>query len=513
MANTTNFGWETPDDTDLVKDGALAMRTLGNAIDTSLVDLKGGTTGQVLSKTSNTDMDFTWTSPNPGDITEVTVSSPITGGGSSGSVNIAIQDGTTAQKGAVQLEDSTSSTSTTKAATPNSVKTSYDLANAAIPKSLVDAKADLITATADNTPARLAVGSNGDTLVADSAATTGLRWQGNYAAGKNAIINGDFRINQRAFTSITTTAQYGFDRWALGNAGNFGTVTYTPQNFTLGTAPVAGYEGTTFARITTTGQTQTGVRTALRQPIESVRTLANSTVTVSFWAKAASGTPKIAINLEQQFGTGGSPSANVDNYLGQATLSTSWARYSVTGSIASISGKTIGTNNNDLLMLHLVVSAGSDFNSSTGSLGIQSNTFDLWGVQVEQGSTATAFQTATGTLQGELAACQRYFQVLATGNSKPLNVGFYNGASRVDTVIPFKVTMRTAPTASVASGTNYYQIERDGVADTFNDLTLGAVSTDFGQFYVLSNVSGTTGWAGAIYTNNASASITVSAEL
>lgn len=60
MATTTNFGWETPDDTDLVKDGALAMRTLGNAIDTSLVDLKGGTTGQVLSKNSNTDMDFTW---------------------------------------------------------------------------------------------------------------------------------------------------------------------------------------------------------------------------------------------------------------------------------------------------------------------------------------------------------------------------------------------------------------------------------------------------------------------
>ena len=60
MATTTNFGWETPDDTDLVKDGAAAMRTLGSAIDTSLVDLKGGTTGQVLSKASNTVMDFSW---------------------------------------------------------------------------------------------------------------------------------------------------------------------------------------------------------------------------------------------------------------------------------------------------------------------------------------------------------------------------------------------------------------------------------------------------------------------
>ena len=66
MATTTNFGWETPDDTDLVKDGALAIRTLGNSIDTSLVDLKGGTTGQVLSKASNTDMDFTWTTDATG---------------------------------------------------------------------------------------------------------------------------------------------------------------------------------------------------------------------------------------------------------------------------------------------------------------------------------------------------------------------------------------------------------------------------------------------------------------
>jgi hypothetical protein len=113
MATTTNFGWETPDDTDLVKDGALAMRTLGNAIDTSLVDLKGGTTGQVLSKTSNTDMDFTWVTS--------------------------------------------------------------DDANA-IQNTIVDAKGDLITATAADTPARLAVGSNGTFLTAASGETTGLKW-------------------------------------------------------------------------------------------------------------------------------------------------------------------------------------------------------------------------------------------------------------------------------------------------------------------------------------------------
>lgn len=88
MPTTTNFGWTTPADTDLVKDGALAIRTLGNGIDTTMLDLKGGTTGQILSKASNTDMDFTWIANDQGDITNVSVTSPVTGGGSSGSVTI-----------------------------------------------------------------------------------------------------------------------------------------------------------------------------------------------------------------------------------------------------------------------------------------------------------------------------------------------------------------------------------------------------------------------------------------
>jgi hypothetical protein len=126
MATTTNFGWETPDDTDLVKDGALAIRTLGSAIDTSLVDLKGGTTGQVLSKNSNTDMDFTW----------------------------------------VAQDDSN-----------------------AIQNAIVDAKGDLITATAADTPARLAVGTNGQVLTADSTTATGLKWAAASSGGGLTLIN------------------------------------------------------------------------------------------------------------------------------------------------------------------------------------------------------------------------------------------------------------------------------------------------------------------------------------
>ena len=63
---TTNFGWTVPSDTDLVKDGAAAIRTALGGVDTSFLDLKGGTTGQVLAKTSGTDLDYTWTTPSSG---------------------------------------------------------------------------------------------------------------------------------------------------------------------------------------------------------------------------------------------------------------------------------------------------------------------------------------------------------------------------------------------------------------------------------------------------------------
>lgn len=134
MSNpTTPFNWQMPTATDLVTDLPADFEVFGQAVATSMADLLGGTTGQILTKNSNADMDFVWSS-EAGDISAVTVSSPITGGGTSGSVNIAIQDASTSQKGSVQLSDSTSTTSSVLAATPTAVKAAYDLAAAAQPK-------------------------------------------------------------------------------------------------------------------------------------------------------------------------------------------------------------------------------------------------------------------------------------------------------------------------------------------------------------------------------------------
>jgi hypothetical protein len=267
----------------------------------------------------------------------------------------------------------------------------------------------------------------------------------------NKIINGDFDINQRVFTSTTTNATYGFDRWQVGVAGN-GTTTYSAQTFTPGAAPVAGYEARNFARIVTTGQSTSAVSSLLTQPIEDVRTCAGSTVTVSFWAKAASGTPKIAVELGQNFGSGGSPSAAVLTYAGQVTISTSWARYYVSVAVPSITGKTIGTTaNTSYVALNLWASAGSDLNARTGSLGIQSGTFDFWGVQLEQGAVVSPFATATGSKQGELSACQRYYFRSSSSASAPYAVFALSGYTKTTTSLDFNVqapvTMRINPTS------------------------------------------------------------------
>lgn len=136
MPTTSNFGWTTPADTDLVKNGALAIRTLGNGIDTSLVDLKGGTTGQILSKASNTDLDYTWINNDQGDITEVQAGTGISVASGTGPIPIVT----------------------------NTVATAFD------------AKGDLVAGTGADTFSKLTVGANNTVLTADSSTATGLKW-------------------------------------------------------------------------------------------------------------------------------------------------------------------------------------------------------------------------------------------------------------------------------------------------------------------------------------------------
>lgn len=215
--------------------------------------------------------------------------------------------------------------------------------------------------------------------------------------GRNRIINGDFSINQRAFTSLTNLNQYGFDRWIISPSG--GTVTYSTQTPAPGDLPESAKA---FARIATS---QTGTNYCyFYQPIESVRTLSGKKATISFWAKAASGTPKVWIELIQIFGTGGS---TLNTVMGSnITLSTIWTRYSVTLDIPSLTGKTIGSETDQQLQFRLFVSDGSV--ASYRGLGVQSNTFDFWGVQLEEGSYATTYEQKS--YADELRDCQRYFQ-------------------------------------------------------------------------------------------------------
>jgi hypothetical protein len=137
MSNpTTPFSWQMPTNTDLVTDLPADFEVFGQAVATSMADLLGGTSGQILAKNSNTDMDFVWIANDQGDITGITATSPLTGGGTSGAITVGIQSASTSQAGAVQLSDSTSTTSSVLAATPTAVKAAYDLAAAATPKLL-----------------------------------------------------------------------------------------------------------------------------------------------------------------------------------------------------------------------------------------------------------------------------------------------------------------------------------------------------------------------------------------
>jgi hypothetical protein len=318
------------------------------------------------------------------------------------------------------------------------------------------------------------------------------------AAGKNKIINGDFGVWQRG-TSFTgyATKTYTADRWTSEYAGTGATRTVSRQTFTPGTAPVAGYEGQFYLSYNrSVAGTSPGDYLTYR--IEDVRAFAGQTATISFWAKANASMSLSDITFYQEFGSGGSGTTTTTTSA--KTITTSWARYTTTVSVPSVSGKTIGTSSD--LAIYFVLPSSGTF------------TFDIWGVQLESGSTATAFQTATGTIQGELGACQRYYYKLTNGVvNAALMAAFYYSASSINAYVPFPVTMRTSPTIDQVTGTNYYSFVRNGGTDTFNSFTLDQANATGVAIYNNSEASGTAGQAGYIFANNAAAFLSFTSEL
>jgi hypothetical protein len=411
MATTTpNFGWPVPTSTDLVKDGATAIEALGDSIDASLLDLKGGTTGQVLAKNTNTDMDFTW----------------------------------------VAQDDSN-----------------------AIQNAIVDAKGDLIAASAADTPARLAVGNNGETLVADSSTSTGLRWQGS-AIGKNAAINGACEIAQRGTSAVTLTAAsflYPVDRFFVGRSS--GTTGATAQQFTSTTLDGFQYG----VRVQRTAANTATNDLYIGQSFETANSipLANKAVVVSFYARAgANYSPtSSALNVRFYTGTGTDQSGLGSAFTGSATpisqtatLTTSWQRFQYTATLSSTTTQ----------MQFLA------FCTPTGTAGAADN-FDITGLQVELGATATPFARNSGNIQGELVACQRYCQVA----NNQFGQMYSTTSARI--IWPVQVQMRVTPTVTYPTGTFTNFIEQVGIGN-LTPTAFSATSTD--NNFIYTNATGMT---------------------
>jgi hypothetical protein len=261
------------------------------------------------------------------------------------------------------------------------------------------------------------------------------------ASAGNAIINGAMEIWQRGTSFSAYSAGglfYTADRWATQRDGSGATVTTSQQTFTPGAAPVAGYESQFFIRVAQSVAGTGGTYNQLLQRIEDVRTLAGQTTTVSFWAKADSATGRTMQPVFiQNFGSGGS--ADVLTYGTAITLSTSWARYTQTITMPSVSGKTIGAGSAVSLSFFFPLNI------------IQ--TYDIWGVQLEAGSSATPFRRNGANIGEELASCQRYTKVFSGAETD--QIGFVYSTTGGQFQIKFPVTMRVSPTLSSVTASNF----------------------------------------------------------
>jgi len=288
---------------------------------------------------------------------------------------------------------------------------------------------------------------------------------------KNRIINGDFDIWQRdtsfAVAGGANNTVYNADRyvyWAYAHGGTSAAGTISRQAFTVGQTDVPN-EPTYFWRMAnSTAGASLGVNSyhQLRQSMEDVRTLAGRTASFSFYARSTIGSKKIVVELAQYFGTGGSPSSIVSGFgYKEFTLTTSWQKCTLENvSVPSISGKTLGTNNDSVLWLDIFFQAGAGFDARLGqsggfAWGGTGNT-DISQVQVEEGEIATEFDQRH--IDQEKTLCFRYYQEYLQLQKSSYNL-INNWAYHCMLIHP----MRATPTVTVGGWSGLVQVSNYAV--------------------------------------------------
>ena len=365
--------------------------------------------------------------------------------------------------------------------------------------STVNAKGDLLAGTADNTVDRLAVGNNGETIVADSSTSTGLRYTAGNAQG-NPVLNSAFQVWQRGTTSTTANSYSSADRWYQYR----GAATASWSQVTTGLP--AGFQYAMKVQ-RTAGQTSTdGI--AINQVFETVNSIpfAGKTVTLSFYAKAGANYSPTSSALtvrgytgtgtDQAAGTFGTWTGYAEPISGSATLTTTWTRFTFTGTFASTA-----TQFGMVFYLFGIGTAGAD------------DSFQMTGVQLDVGSVALPFRTYAGTIQGELAACQRYYRRLNAGTAYGTfkGVGVCASTTKAELVVSLDIELRTNPSFA-SSGS--FQVVNGGATTSTTSIASGQLNTTSPQ--IEANVASglTTGFGAYLRSNNSTASyLEFSAEL
>jgi hypothetical protein len=343
---------------------------------------------------------------------------------------------------------------------------------------------------------------------------------------RNRIINGDMRIDQRnagAAVTINAASQtYTLDRWR-----GFGQATdgvFTVQQ--SATAPT-GFTNSLLVTETTADASICSTQVyVLSQSIEGLNvsdlawgTANAQTVTISFWVRSSL-TGTFSGSLKNSAGSRSYPftftisAANTYEQKSVTIPGDTTGTWLTTNGIGIGLTFNIGSGSNRLGTAGAWAAANLD--GATGSTSLISTngaTFYITGVQLEVGSVATPFERRPfGT---ELALCQRYFYLFASGNNANLGVGGYYNSTYVTTTATFPVTMRAAPSLVQTTGTNYYRIFANNTSDDFNSFNEGIQqpTVNTAGLDCSSGVSGTAGHVGRIITNNASASIAFNSEL